>query len=97
MEKTTEPDISEFQFARRRNVAKIDSSICPWAYISTNNNRFAPIAPPLEDVSLSKETQKRDKVIQPMESAAKTSTRFSRNKTSANQSEATMSGGTLVN
>ena len=89
MVKTEEPDTSEFQFSRRRNVAKIDLSICPWDYISTNNNRFTPIAPPLEDMSLAKEIQKRDKVIQPMESAAKISTGLTRVKTSTNQSEST--------
>ena len=51
MEKTEEPQIREFQFPARKKVAKIDSSICPWDYISTNNNGFAPIAPSIEDMS----------------------------------------------
>ena len=88
MEKTEKPDTSEFQFPRRRNVAKIDSSISPWDYISTNNNRFSPIAPPTEDVSLTTEIQRRDKVIQPMESVA---TGLTRMKTSTNQSKSTRS------
>ena len=91
MEKTEKPDTSEFQFPKRRNVAKIDSSICPWDYISTSNNRFTPIAPSLEDVSLTTEIQRRDKEIQPMESAAKISTGLTRVKTSTNQSESTRS------
>ena len=90
-EKTEKPDTSEFQFPRRRNVAKIDSSISPWDCISTNNNRFTPIAPPLEDVSLTTEIQRGDKVIQPMESAAKISTGLTRVKTSTNQSESSRS------
>ena len=91
MEKTEKPDTSEFQFPRRRNVAKIDSSISPWDCISTSNNRFTPIAPPLEDVSLTTEIQRGDKVIQPMESAAKISTGLTRVKTSTNQSESSRS------
>ena len=91
MEKTEKPDTSEFQFPKRRNVAKNDSSICPWDYISTSNNRFTPIAPSLEDVSLTTEIQRRDKEIQPMESAAKSSTGLTRVKTSTNQSESTRS------
>ena len=88
MEKTEKPDTSEFQFPRRRNIAKIDSSISPWDYTSTNNNRFTPIALPTEDVSLTTEIQRRDKVIQPMESAA---TGLTSVKTSTNQSESTRS------
>ena len=91
IEKTERPDTSEFQFPRRRNVAKIDSSISPWDCISTNNNRFTPIAPPLEDVSLTTEIQRGDKVIQPMESAAKILTGLTRVKTSTDQSESSRS------
>ena len=84
MEKTEKPDTTEFQFPRRRNVTKIDSSISTWGYISTNNNRFTPIAPPIEDVSPTTEIQRLDKVIQPMESAAKISTGSTRVKTLTN-------------
>lgn len=90
MEKTEEPHISEFQFPKRRNVAKIYSSNCPWDYISTNNNRFTAIAPPLEDVSLTTEFQTRDNAVQPNESAAKSSTTgLNRIKTSATHNDST--------
>ena len=90
IEEKEKPDIDEFQFPRRRKVAKIDSSICPWGHISTNNNRATSIALPHEDSSLTAAIQKRDKTIQPTENAAKILTGFNRIKASANQNESTL-------
>ena len=91
MEKTEEPQIREFQFPARKKVAKIDSSICPWDYISTNNNRFAPITPPIEDVSQTTEFPKLDNAVQPKESAAKSASGLNKITTSANHHESTRS------
>ena len=91
MEKTEEPQIREFQFPARKKVAKIDPSICPWDYISTNNNRFAPIAPPIEDMSQKTEFPKRGNAAHPKENAAKSATGLSKITTSANHHESTRS------